>query len=321
MSDAGVILWLGRNSILYLKSLAMFCPKCGFQNTDTSQFCRACGEDLQIVAKALNKSLVVVLAGKIDASLEQKSDRFRRDAYLTALMGMAALLCGVISNLRGQTTGVYFILVFLSFCGSLWNYLAYRHSLTIKDELDGPFAVAPTAVLPNLVNTIFQTSTEQMFCPVCGSENPASNKYCRKCGKNLQAIQRAMKKSGFADWWDQRLDRYVRSQSTETQIGRTAKGYLWIGVCYSLLALGESGWGKFPWLLLAVTHLLMGSWDYVHYRRRLNNPAALASPTTTTSPSAAIDSEEPSGLVAPFSVIEATTRQLSPTSFPKTEDS
>lgn len=55
----------------------MYCPRCGAQNADATKFCRACGDDLSIVAQAMTRHLPAVLADKLDAYLVRKNERIR----------------------------------------------------------------------------------------------------------------------------------------------------------------------------------------------------------------------------------------------------
>ena len=57
----------------------MYCPKCGIQNDET-KFCRGCGENLKVISQAMSKRLPVILASKMDAYLERKNERFRRNS-------------------------------------------------------------------------------------------------------------------------------------------------------------------------------------------------------------------------------------------------
>jgi uncharacterized membrane protein YvbJ len=59
----------------------MYCPKCAEPNADDTKFCRACGENLTVVAQAMSKHLPVVLVSKLDEYLGRKDERIRRDSY------------------------------------------------------------------------------------------------------------------------------------------------------------------------------------------------------------------------------------------------
>jgi hypothetical protein len=110
----------------------MYCPKCAHPNSDDTKFCRACGENLTVVAQAMSKRLPVMLASKLDAHIERKENRIRRDAVMTGLSGIFLLLSGI-WHVAAQTGG-WLSAVFM-FTGALilllasgWDWLAYQRS-------------------------------------------------------------------------------------------------------------------------------------------------------------------------------------------------
>lgn len=114
----------------------MFCPKCGTQNQEANKYCRQCRENLQVISLAMKRSLPVVLASKIDTSLNENSERFRRDAFLNGAVGILSLV-GVAFAVWSRSSLLFLIPITLMCFGlSGWSYLAYKHSLTIKDEID-----------------------------------------------------------------------------------------------------------------------------------------------------------------------------------------
>lgn len=49
----------------------MFCPKCGARNGEEASFCRGCGENMVLVAQALNRSTSLVVAHKLEEALKR----------------------------------------------------------------------------------------------------------------------------------------------------------------------------------------------------------------------------------------------------------
>src|SRR5438067_12376752 len=97
----------------------MYCPKCGIQNNDGTKFCRGCGENLKVISQAMTRRLPVVLASKVDAYLERKTQRYRWHSIVFAVAGFVCLLDG----LRSQVTGggrVEKVIIVLSCCVRLW---------------------------------------------------------------------------------------------------------------------------------------------------------------------------------------------------------
>src|SRR5258708_3979872 len=66
----------------------MYCPKCGGQNSDDLAYCRECGENLKIISQVMKKHLPVALVSKLDAAIERKNERFRRNYIWHGLVGV-----------------------------------------------------------------------------------------------------------------------------------------------------------------------------------------------------------------------------------------
>jgi hypothetical protein len=128
----------------------MYCPKCGIQNNDQTKFCRDCGENLKVISQAMSRRLPVILASKMDAYLERKNERLRRDSILSAVNGCLFLFLGV----RGLITegggswfgGSWFPIVFGCFMllWSLWDYMVYKRSLSLDLEKTKTMRVSST---------------------------------------------------------------------------------------------------------------------------------------------------------------------------------
>ena len=124
----------------------MYCPKCGMQNNDETKFCRGCGENLKVVSQAMSRHLPVILVSRMDAYLERKNERFRRDSILGAVVGLLWLLYGVKTLAAGVGTAAGFriIMGFLLLLWSLWQYMVYKRSLFNMEKMraeatiDGP---------------------------------------------------------------------------------------------------------------------------------------------------------------------------------------
>ena len=109
----------------------MYCPKCGIQNNDETKFCRGCGENLKVILQAMSRRLPVILVSRVDAYLERKNERFRRDSILGAIVGSLWLLYGVktLAAGEGTSTGFRILMGCLMLLWSLWQHMVYKRSL------------------------------------------------------------------------------------------------------------------------------------------------------------------------------------------------
>jgi len=326
----------------------MYCPKCGTQNADTNKYCRACREDLQLVSQALNKHLPMMLAGRIDSVLASKSERFRRDSFLSLAVASGCLASGLAELSRRETRWLPFFLVAAAGCFllfSLWNYLAYKYSLRLgrgfeRDEPlpPGEGSLADSAILtlnlkeqalamdPAVLPTKeISQETQFLHCPACGAPSSNQGKHCRQCGENLDAIYKAMKKSSLRSALDRRLDKYVKAEGNRLQkaldsgqaSGQAGKLTLSMGAVYFLIFLGtwfgEQRFDPF-YLTFGVMWSVMGLWDYLFYRRRQSlRSKTNAADSLPDIPAPHAETQTPTTnqlLKPPQSVTEATTRKL-----------
>lgn len=111
----------------------MYCPKCGIQNSDETKFCRGCGENLKVISQAMTRRLPVILASKMDAYLERKNMRIRRDSIFSAVNGSLFIFIFLYDVIgRGGSWGrSWYFLAFGCFMllWSLWDHMVYKRSL------------------------------------------------------------------------------------------------------------------------------------------------------------------------------------------------
>jgi zinc ribbon protein len=112
----------------------MYCPKCGTQNNDETKFCRGCGENLKVISQAMTRRLPVILASKMDAYLERKNARIRRDSIFSAANGSLFIFLALY-NVIGHGASWARWWYFLAFGGfmllwSLWDHMVYKRSLS-----------------------------------------------------------------------------------------------------------------------------------------------------------------------------------------------
>lgn len=146
----------------------MFCPKCGAKNNSDTRYCRACGENLFVISQALNRRLPVILASKLDAYIERKNERIRRDSISSAIFSTMFLIIAIKDLASGSTTigGAAWLIAFamLGYVWSIWDYLAYKRSLS-NDRANFSEPSAATS------NEQRQSDYEKIEAPASISEN------------------------------------------------------------------------------------------------------------------------------------------------------
>ena len=116
----------------------MYCPRCGESNSEETKFCRACGENLKVVAQAMMGRLPVALASKLDAYIERKNERLRRDGIGSAVFGICFLFLSLYELMKGGaflgTAGIMLLFACFMFMVSLWDMMAYNRSLSPRSK-------------------------------------------------------------------------------------------------------------------------------------------------------------------------------------------
>jgi hypothetical protein len=127
----------------------MYCPKCGETNADDVKFCRACGENLKVVAQAMMGRLPVTLASKLDAYIERRNERLRRDAIGSAVFGVCFVLLSAYEFSQGaaifSSAGVLLLFALFMFLVSAWDTMAYKRSLNPKSRHPDSLSISPEA--------------------------------------------------------------------------------------------------------------------------------------------------------------------------------
>jgi hypothetical protein len=130
----------------------MYCPKCAEPNVEGAKFCRACGEDLSVIAQAMARRFPASVLGKMDAYLERKNERLRRDSIVGAVGGTGFLFISLYHLLVQReglslNVGFTFLMALFMYFWGAWDYLVYRRSLSHRDAAGLPGA-ADTKELP-----------------------------------------------------------------------------------------------------------------------------------------------------------------------------
>lgn len=344
----------------------MFCPRCGTENLDTNKYCRNCREHLQPVAHAMNSRLPVLLFTKIDTALNSKSERFRRDSALWFLFSASHFLSAFFgySYISHDHDGYFQALTFwrsvvcsgLGLISGIWSYLAFRHSLLLGREIllsdnasssiehnRGAYSRQPDSLAVEALPLPGSDATRQTTkklpdmtdntgaddCSSCEAESSSANKFCRRCGANLQLLRKITRNSRLQTWLDSMLDWYVRTRSNPEAV-RVGAALFMFAVVYLLFIVSKIARKGIDWTLwfdaaFMFPFLVIGAWDYLHYRalRKDNANTQEARLTATLAPPQAVPEQVNAALTTdrlpspyprlpdnPLSATENTTRQL-----------
>ena len=147
----------------------MYCPKCAAPNDDDVRFCRACGENLTVVAQAMSRHLPVMLVSKLDNYLERKHERLRRDSLLTGLSGLFLLVSGIWqwTHAAGWPTIFMLLGALILLLASTWDLFAFKRSqirkAQYKESLPHSRADEPSAITGRLIEATSVTEQTTRF--------------------------------------------------------------------------------------------------------------------------------------------------------------
>jgi hypothetical protein len=104
----------------------MFCPRCGAENSEETNFCRGCGEDLSSISRALAKKPPDGIVGTIGQALTQNSlfqlewlKDHKRRALGELLIGVFSLLAIIWFHFFGHLDPDFIHGVFAAMAGYL----------------------------------------------------------------------------------------------------------------------------------------------------------------------------------------------------------
>jgi hypothetical protein len=161
-----------------------------------------------------------------------------------------------------------------------------------------------------------------MFCPKCGTNNPDSGKFCRKCGTDLGGVTEAL--SGKLPSSSHALtDRRGRPVNWDSAIRKLGMGVAFVVISF-ILGVTGAGRGWWFWMLLpGFMFLASGVAAIVQLQRMEKGGTGMAADDRAylgVTPNAALPSSQTewvapetrykTGDMVPPSVTDATTRHL-----------
>ncbi|MEP6847942.1 MAG: zinc ribbon domain-containing protein [Acidobacteriota bacterium] len=281
----------------------MFCPKCGGPNQDELLYCRECGENLQVVSQAMKGHLSVAVVSKIDAVIEKKEERLRRDAFLNALMGVAFLFAGLFNLSIGASllvlNFVWLLLGVFALGTAVWKFLGYRRSLELRtshlraaidsDILSPPFLNDGDRAAASL--EIIAGENRLIYCPKCGSKNPNTVSFCPSCGTDLDlpisstALERYLPRSVVTRLDDAVAKNEVTPFKPQYKSASTILILAIIFIVNAILSgINRDLAGVITNFGIGVALVVSGSWNLVAYRRTAGKEKVLVElpPTSIT---------------------------------------
>ena len=247
----------------------MYCPKCGSPNQDGVRFCRQCAEDLQAVTQVMKGHTSVAIASKLDAVLEKKNEKFRRDAILNGVMGAGFSVPSIVQLVRfGSLPGMSPLFLLLGiFCilYSGWQLLLYRRSLELRPALFDASAETHISVAGSL---------DKIYCPKCGHRNSETDRHCSACGLSLEfGVARRGLEKYLPDALTKRLDEAIRKNEQAPFKPQYKSGYTLLLVAFIYLVnVGLQSWRgdlqtAIVYMASGLALIASGAWNLIAYRR------------------------------------------------------
>lgn len=265
----------------------MYCPKCGGQNSDDLAYCRECGENLKIISQVMKGHAPITLVSKLDAAIDRKNERLRRDSVYWGISGVILTVGTWIDrSIFLSSWDEVYVWLFVTFIASCflesgWKYLAYRRSLELAKRSAGSYEsstikelsndrIPPTPAISSGGQIDASYTGNSIYCPACGEQNIESTQFCRSCGFSLvfgkQGLERYL--PGFLI---QRLDSRIARNEAFTPTFRSKVGLVLVPLAATFTAVmaGLSGNNQIMFLsiFIGLSILIVNGWDMLTDRR------------------------------------------------------
>jgi len=146
----------------------MFCPKCGQRNEGNYKFCRGCGENLNVIAKAMERRWPKLLYSLLDGYIRYQNRKlpdaakaFRNSRWIWLMIIGLSLTSGLFGLSKDWWVTASFLLSAL--IAGFWDYVSFRRlSTSGSRDREGS---AQTGSLPGSVSELSSAPTTNELTP------------------------------------------------------------------------------------------------------------------------------------------------------------
>jgi len=128
----------------------MFCPKCGQRNEGNDKFCRGCGENLNVIAKAMERRRPKLLYSLLDGYIRYQNRKlpdaakaFRNSRWIWLMIIGISLTKGLFGLSKDWWLTAAFLLPAL--IAGFWDYVSFRRLSTSGSSDRGGSAQAASS--------------------------------------------------------------------------------------------------------------------------------------------------------------------------------
>jgi len=245
----------------------------------------------------------VSIVSKLDAVIDKESERWRRDAIFSGLGGVIVTILVIFQNSSFQSVETIILIFFAVslYLSGIWSYLGYRRILELDTKSlnmpAGESFLSPEISQNNKTQNLNKEKTKRLatesdsqeigisiYCPKCGVKNLENVPYCGTCGCSLELSPSPRGIERFLPaFLVEKLDNQITKYKEVTPYKRRWI-ILFVAAFFLLQAITsglESDWVLMTiHLFVAVNALIIGGWDYIAYRRRLEKDKLSSDPSS-----------------------------------------
>jgi hypothetical protein len=120
----------------------MFCPKCGQRNEGDYKFCRGCGENLEAIAKAIERRWLKLFYRTLDGYIRRQNLKLTNSARSFRIVGwlyLISIAMSLMSGLFGDSNDwwVWASFMLLVLLANFWDYVSFNGFRPLVRETTG----------------------------------------------------------------------------------------------------------------------------------------------------------------------------------------